>query len=227
LIVYNHTQSKENRIDKYDYYSIHYRTILVDPGELPNEREDYTAQLNSLVQTLNQINISDGEDRVINGDEDRFIKLPEEDKDRLYSPPTPRIGLPRLPSFTPSFTSTYPSSVRCNDNNEIEVNPLPQTLSRFTRSRRLGLGTPSTSLLSSLIARLSTSTTSATELVSISPSTGIAGYIVIASTRGRRLLSRLYAARISSGRPSIQISTTNTALVNSRPTQKRLRASTI
>jgi len=234
LMVCNHAQSEENRADKFDYYSIHCRITPVLPEELADERDDQFLQLNSLVRTLESIDISDGEDDVV--DDDGFIDISNEDEDASYTLPPP-IGLPRLPSFTPSFTSTYSSSVRGNDDDEMESDLPPQTPSRLTRSSGLSIGNTASSLLSSPMSRLSASSAS----VDIGPVTGVAGHVVIASGGGRRSSSiglegriggtrgggRRSSTRLALVRPSVNISATDTALVNGRPAQKRLRASTI
>jgi hypothetical protein len=229
LMVCNHAQNEENRADRYDYYSIHCRVETVENDELEGERDDHQKQLNSLVQTLGQVDISDTEEV----DEDGFMEIEaddDDDDDDLYSYPTPRIGGPRigLPNL-PSFTSSKASSVRGNDDdddNEMEVDDTVHTPSRITLSRapgsRTALETTNTSLLSSPMARLSAIASQATDLDVISPSTSVAGRVVIASGGGRRTSSRL-----SLRRPSARISAADAALVNGRPAQKRLRASTI
>jgi hypothetical protein len=211
LMVCNHAQSEENRADKFDYYSIHCRMTPVLLDELPDERDDQVLQLNSLVRTLDYLDISDGEDDLV--DEDGFVNLSNEDEDDLFVP-APPIGLPRLPSFT----SPCPSSVRSDDDDGMEVDLPPQTPSRFTRSSELSSGNTASSLLSSPMSRLSASSTS----VDVGPVTGIAGRLGIARGGGRRSSSRLASVRLS-----VNNTTPNAALVNGRPAQKRLRASTI
>jgi hypothetical protein len=225
LMVCNHAQSEENRADRFDYYSIHCRTEVVEEEQMEGERDDHQTQLNSLVQTLDQVDISDTEEL----DNDGFMEIEaDDDDDDLYSLPAPRIGAPRvgLPTF-PSFTSTKASSARGDDNSDndiMEVDDTIQTPSRITRTRapqsKKVLETTNTSSLSSPMAALSASASQAIDLAVVGERTGVAGRVVIASGGGRRTSSRLRA-------PSVRMSAAEAAMVNGRPAQKRLRANTV
>jgi hAT family C-terminal dimerisation region len=134
LMIVNHAQSEENRVSKFDYFSIHARTTPVADTELDGERVDHRRELDSLVDILTHIEISDDEDSD-EDDFDRFKELEEE-----YS------------------VAIIPGSGA--DDTDMDIIGTPTRSSQYRSAEspsRTGLRTPRSSNLSSPLAKLSAS----------------------------------------------------------------------